>query len=571
MKKIITLLTLVFLIGNLFAQAPQRMSYQAVVRSSTGELIVNKPVSMRISILQGSVNGNAVYTELHSATTNGNGLVSIEIGNGTNRSGALSSISWGAGTFFLKTDTDPSSATGTNYTISGTSQLLSVPYALFSANGVPAGSTSNQNQTLSWCNGTPTWGPCLPILTTTAISSITGSSAQSGGTITSDGGNPVSSRGVVWGTSTQPSLPSFSRTIDGTGVGTFVSNLTSLSPNTTYFVRAYAINSFGTSYGNEVSFTTPANLPTVSTTGASIITENSARSGGNVSNSGGATVTERGIVWSTSFSNPEPTIQQNNGRIINDQSGTGSFTSIFTNLIPGTNYFVRAYATNSAGTGYGNAVNFQTPSNTYPFGSAFCNNTRTDVVAVQSPNTGRFWMDRNLGATRAATSSTDNAAYGDLYQWGRFADGHQCRNSSPVNGPVQTDLPGNSFILSSDINNDWRSPQNSFLWQGSNGSNNPCPLDFRLPTNAEFRNEINGGLNNPQAAFNSPLRMVLAGFRNGSIGTGNITETGLQGRYWTSSRSGTNSTYLYIDNSSIISDINNSRNFGYSVRCIRNN
>jgi hypothetical protein len=119
MKKFIASIALLIFSGNLFAQAPQKMSYQAVIRSSNGELIVNKPVSMRISILQGSATGNAVYSEQHSATTNGNALVSIEIGDGTNKVGSFSTIAWGNGTYFLKTETDPNNET--NYTITGTS------------------------------------------------------------------------------------------------------------------------------------------------------------------------------------------------------------------------------------------------------------------------------------------------------------------------------------------------------------------------------------------------------------------------------------------------------------------
>ena len=122
----------VFISLNLFAQAPQKMSYQAVIRNASNILVTNAPVKMRISILQGSATGTSVYSELHSATTNANGLVSIEIGGGTSPTGTLSSINWGNGTYFLKTEADPNN--GNNYSIVGTSQLLSVPYSLQSNN-----------------------------------------------------------------------------------------------------------------------------------------------------------------------------------------------------------------------------------------------------------------------------------------------------------------------------------------------------------------------------------------------------------------------------------------------------
>ena len=128
MKRVLHLVVLLFISITLFAQAPQKMTYQAVIRNASNNLVVNASVKMKISILQGSISGTAVYSELHNPTTNANGLVSIEIGSGTSPVGTIGSINWGNGTYFLKTETDPTN--GTNYTISGTSQLLSVPYAL---------------------------------------------------------------------------------------------------------------------------------------------------------------------------------------------------------------------------------------------------------------------------------------------------------------------------------------------------------------------------------------------------------------------------------------------------------
>jgi hypothetical protein len=145
MKKTLHVLALLFITLNLFAQAPQKMSYQAVIRNSANNLLTNAPVKMRISILQGSTTGSTIYSELHSANTNANGLVSIEIGAGTSPTGTFSSINWGDGTYFLKTETDPTN--GTNYSIVGTSQLLSVPYALESNNAKNAGNGINKIST----------------------------------------------------------------------------------------------------------------------------------------------------------------------------------------------------------------------------------------------------------------------------------------------------------------------------------------------------------------------------------------------------------------------------------------
>jgi uncharacterized protein (TIGR02145 family) len=145
-----------------------------------------------------------------------------------------------------------------------------------------------------------------------------------------------------------------SHTTIGTGTGQFTSNLTGLTPNTLYYVRAYAINSVGTAYGNDNSFTTGATIPTVTTTSVSNITQTTATSGGNVTSDGGSSVTARGVCWSTS---PNPTLLNSH---TSNGTGTGQFTSNLTGLTPNTPYYVRAYATNSIGTAYGNDNSFTT-------------------------------------------------------------------------------------------------------------------------------------------------------------------------------------------------------------------
>jgi len=132
MKKLITLLSAVLITASIWAQSPQKMSYQAVIRNASNTLVTNTAVGMQISILQTTSTGTAVYVETQTPTTNANGLVSIEIGGGTVVSGTFSTIDWSAGPYFIKTETDP--AGGTTYTITGTSQLLSVPYSLHAKN-----------------------------------------------------------------------------------------------------------------------------------------------------------------------------------------------------------------------------------------------------------------------------------------------------------------------------------------------------------------------------------------------------------------------------------------------------
>ncbi len=196
-----------------------------------------------------------------------------------------------------------------------------------------------------------------PTLTTLPVTEITSNSAKSGGNITDDGGATVTARGVVWSTSENPTVDNNDgKTTDGTGSGQFTSNITELSAGTTYYVRAYAINNEGTSYGDQKEFTTEGGLATVITAEIIDITSTSAISGGNITHDGGVAVTARGVVWSTS---ENPTLEDNDG-FTEDGEGTGEYTSQLTDLSPGTTYYVQAYATNSEGTAYGDEVEFAT-------------------------------------------------------------------------------------------------------------------------------------------------------------------------------------------------------------------
>ncbi len=198
----------------------------------------------------------------------------------------------------------------------------------------------------------------LPVVATYSINSIQENSAQGGGTVSDEGGSGVTAKGICWSTSENPTTNENS-TIDGAGPGGFTSALSNLSCGTTYYVRAYATNGTGTAYGIQESFTTsdcPATEATVQTIAVSDITETGAQSGGTITDDGGATITAKGVVWSTSSN---PTTEDDH---TTDGSGTESFTSILSGLSCGTTYYVRAYATNAAGTAYGNELTFSTSS-----------------------------------------------------------------------------------------------------------------------------------------------------------------------------------------------------------------
>jgi uncharacterized protein (TIGR02145 family) len=289
----------------------------------------------------------------------------------------------------------------------------------------------------------------VPTLTTTAVTAITATTAASGGTITADGGAAITARGVCWATTTAPTILS-SVTSNGTGTGSFVSNLTALLPGTTYYVRSYATNSAGTAYGNEITFATTAATPTLTTTAVTGITISTATSGGNITDDGGGAVTARGVCWAITAS---PTIANST---TSNGTGTGIFPSNLTGLTSGTTYYVRAYATNSAGTAYGNQQTFRTTNETGTVSDVDGNTYATVRIGTQ------WWMAENLKTTlynnstpipnvtsNTIWSTLSTAAYcwfnndgttykpwyGAMYNWFAVATGNLC----PTGWHVPTD------------------------------------------------------------------------------------------------------------------------------------
>ncbi len=205
------------------------------------------------------------------------------------------------------------------------------------------------------------------------------------------------------------------------------------------------------------------------------------------------------------------------------------------------------------------------------------------VPSVYNPVTGRTWMDRNLGASRVATSPTDAAAYGDYYQWGRSADGHQVKNSriTSTNASSSAATLGTAwygkFITEGSYPHDWLSTQDKDLWQGVNGINNPCPTGYRLPNNLEWSAERNSWTlpSSSAAAFESVLKLTSSGQRKGE--SGDFRHRGVYGYYWTAD----NTTMQYPDRTEWSECVTfgevhgwshwgySYRSYGYNVRCIK--
>lgn len=403
----------------------------------------------------------------------------------------------------------------------------------------------------------------IPQLSTNNASNITLTTATSGGNITTDGGAPVTSRGLVWNTVTQPTVSLATKTTDGSGIGDYPSTITNLTPSTNYYARAYATNSVGTGYGNEITFTTGAVvLPTLTTTAVTVVTSNSAISGGTITNDGGGAVTARGIVWSTS---QNPTIALTTKT--NDGVNTGTYTSNLTNLAPNTTYYLRAYAVNSAGTAYGNPISITTPQcNTDSVITDVDGNTYNTVVIGN-----QTWMKENLRTTK--------------YN----------------NGDVIPNLPNSSqwaaattaawayYNNNSTYNNDYGKLYNDYTLDSNK---NVCPCGYHIPSDSEWNILVNylGGENlagiklmsgtphwmtTPSTGTNSSGFTTLpAGYRNYATSAGFLH----MGRN-ASFKSSSYGNFSLISNNNGLGGIvisiflptpDQVSSFGSAIRCIKN-
>jgi len=387
-----------------------------------------------------------------------------------------------------------------------------------------------------------------PTLSTTAATLITGNSVTAGGNVTLQGGAAVTARGVCWSTSSSPTIALSTKTSDGNGTGIFTSAITGLTPNTTYYVRAFATNNGGTSYGTEVSFQT-ATTPSLTTTLASNIASTTATSGGNISSDGRATVTARGVCWST---NPSPTIYDSR---TSDATGTGSFTSALTVLFSSTTYYVRAYATNSVGTAYGNEQTLTTTKAQDIDGNLYSSvkigtqtwmgeNLKTTKYrtgeSISKPTTATNWSNATYGAWCDYNSDAANGTkYGHLYNWYAVSDN---RNIALLGWHVATDAEWTTLT--------------TYLDENVAGSK------------LKETGTLNWAAPNTDATNQSGFMAIPCGTR---YSNGTFDGVGNYGYWWSSSENYTNNAwgrYMY-SNISYVDRSYSGKAAGLSVRCVR--
>jgi uncharacterized protein (TIGR02145 family) len=501
------------------------------------------PVVTFTTVTTPTVSATATVTSITGTTATSGGTISSDGGSAVTSRGVVWGTTTGSSTYSVTSGT----GTGT-YTANLSSLSIATTYFVRAFATNSAGTVYGPEVQFATLN--------IPTISSTTVpSSITGSSAISGGTITADGGSNVTSRGLVWGTTSGSST--FSVTT-GSGTGTYTSSITGLARSTTYFVRAFATNIAGTVYGPEITLTTlGVEVPILAnTSAASRIGPNTASVGVTISSDGGGSIISSGVCWNTTGT---PSTADNK---TTDGSGT-TFSSSMTGLSENTTYYVRSYATNSAGTSYGSQISFST-------------------YGTVTTRTGKIWLDRNLGASRVATSATDVQAYGDYFNWGRPADGHEKMQINGTNSDFtsvksSTTMPTNSkFIKSTDGSNDWLVTADNTLWTGANPANNPCPVGYRIPTVSEFdaeRERFTSQNANGTFEANYGLRLTMPGVANTSTFTPNAWQIspGNFGQYLTQTAYDNGSVrYFGVTSGAAWNDANYYKIHGQSVRCIKN-
>ncbi len=415
----------------------------------------------------------------------------------------------------------------------------------------------------------------IPSVITKSIETSTQNSASISCGVTFEGAAKVTTRGVCWSTSQTPTIAN-SKTKNGTGLGTYTSNITGLSPNTTYYVRAYATNSEGTAYGGQRNFTTTAEqtIPTVITGSITNISTTTATCSGDVTADGGSSVTARGVCWSTSQNPTTANSKTTNG------TGLGTYTSNITGLSPNTTYYVRAYATNSEGTAYGEQRSFKT--NQGAVGDTFTDSRDGNVYKTVTIG-NQTWMAQNLaylpsvvgpgtgsyttpyyyvygynGTNVSTAKATDHYnTYGVLYNW-----------------PAALTACPAGWHLPSDA--EWTQLENYLADNGHNYDGTTDGGRSKIAKSLASASGWNsysgtgavGNTDYPAYRNKSSFTALPGGSRDGY---GTFGDVGYEGYWWSSTEGSTSNAwfrYLHYGSSSGYRN-DYYKDCGFSVRCVR--
>lgn len=411
MKRVFTVLAIIvfnlngFLMPQAGAQSPQKMSYQAVIRNSSNQLITNQTVGLQVQILQGSTNGIVVYSEIQTPGTNANGLISIEIGGGN----GFDAIDWSNGPYFIKVETDPNG--GTNYTISGTSQLLSVPFALYAntaenltgtlnetdpvfaasaANGITSFDLTDWTAAYSWGNHAnagylTSFTETDPIFTASASSTITNANITNWNSAFDWGNHALAGYLIA---EVDGSITNELQSISISNDSIFLSDGGKVRlPDKVEGVNILNDSLFITySYGQVVnagyvgSGSPGTSLSSVVTIDVTDINYTNAYVNAEITSSGNEFILNKGVCLSK---NANPSL---NDTVYTAGTGTGSFTINCNLLLPNTFYYVRAFATNTLGTTYGNELSFLTKALTVPDITTVAISNITNTTAFSGGN-----------------------------------------------------------------------------------------------------------------------------------------------------------------------------------------